>query len=98
MMKIGFIDYYLDEWHANNYPQMLREASGGEMEVVCAYGMIDHPNGGRTNEQWCADMGIPQAAGVPKSGVPSARQFTRCRRGLRFFASRLPWPPGASMA
>jgi len=64
MMKIGFIDYYLDEWHANNYPQMLREASGGEMEVVCAYGMIEHPNGGRTTEQWCADMGIPQAATI----------------------------------
>ena len=25
--KIGFIDYYLDEWHANNYPQFLREAT-----------------------------------------------------------------------
>ena len=24
-MKIGFIDYYLDEWHANNYPDWFRE-------------------------------------------------------------------------
>ena len=63
-MKIGFIDYYLDEWHANNYPNWIREASNGEMEVALAYGMIDSPIGGRTNVQWCADMGIAQAATI----------------------------------
>ena len=63
-MKIGFIDYYLDEWHANNYPNWIREASDGEMEVSLAYGMIDSPIGGRTNAQWCADMGIAQAATI----------------------------------
>ena len=25
-MRIGFIDYFLDEWHANNYPQWIKEA------------------------------------------------------------------------
>ena len=39
-MKIGFVDYYLDEWHANNYPQWIREASGGTMEVSLAFGLI----------------------------------------------------------
>lgn len=63
-MKIGFIDYYLDEWHANHYPQWLREASDGEMEVVIAYGMIDSPIGGRTTEKWCSDMGIARAASI----------------------------------
>ena len=24
MKTIGFIDYYLDEWHANNYPAWIR--------------------------------------------------------------------------
>ena len=28
MKKIGFIDYYLDEWHANNYPQFIKDADG----------------------------------------------------------------------
>ena len=28
-MKIGFIDYYLDEWHSNNYPELIAKASGG---------------------------------------------------------------------
>jgi len=55
--KVGFIDYYLDEWHANNYPEMLKEASGGRMEVAYAYGDIDAPDG-RTNAKWAEDMGI----------------------------------------
>ena len=61
MMRIGFIDYYLDEWHANNYPKMLKEASDGEMQVSCAYGMIDSPIGGLTTDAWCEKMGIPRA-------------------------------------
>ena len=53
-MKIGFIDYYLDEWHANNYPAWISEVSHGEMEVAYAYGRIDSPlPGGMTTAQWC---------------------------------------------
>ena len=51
-MKIGFIDYYLDEWHANNYPQMIKDLSGGKYEVAYGYGMIDSPLGGMTNREW----------------------------------------------
>ena len=43
MKKVGFIDYYLDEWHANNYPNWLKEYSGGRYEVSFAYGEIDNP-------------------------------------------------------
>lgn len=63
-MKIGFVDYYLDEWHANRYPSRIKEASGGRMEVVLAYGMIDAPAGKRTNAQWCQEMGITQADSI----------------------------------
>lgn len=56
--KVGFIDYYLDEWHANNYPKMLKEASGGEFEVCYAYGKIDSPIGGLTNAAWAKKYGI----------------------------------------
>ena len=62
MLKIGFIDYYLDEWHANNYPQWIKEASNGEMEVAYAYGLIDGEDGRRTSRQWCQDMGIAYCA------------------------------------
>ena len=51
-LKIGFIDYYLDEWHANNYPQMIKELSNGKYEVAYAYGKIDSPIGGMTNREW----------------------------------------------
>ena len=63
-MKIGFIDYYLDEWHANNYPRLIDEKSGGELRVTLAYGHIDSPIGGRTTEKWCADMGIRRAKSI----------------------------------
>ncbi len=28
-MKIGFVDYYIDEWHANNYPAWFAEINKG---------------------------------------------------------------------
>lgn len=43
MIKVGFIDYYLDEWHANNYVHMLRDYSNGEVEAVYAWAEIDSP-------------------------------------------------------
>ena len=46
-MKVGFIDYYLDEWHANHYPQLLQQKSGGRLEVAYAYGKIDSPITGK---------------------------------------------------
>lgn len=63
-MRIGFIDFFLDEWHANNYPAWIREASGGDMEVAIAFGLIDSPKGGRTTDKWCQDMGIARCASM----------------------------------
>jgi len=57
MKKIGFIDYFLDEWHAEKYPEWIEEASDGRMKVVYAYGKIDSPNG-RSNAEWCRGKGI----------------------------------------
>ena len=64
MKKIGFIDYYLDEWHANNYPQLIKEVSGGELEVTCAYAVIDSPIGGMTTDAWCEKYGIPRCYSI----------------------------------
>lgn len=60
MKKIGFIDYYLDEWHANNYPAFFKKAVGDEMKVCMAYGEIDAPNG-ITNKEWAKKNGITLA-------------------------------------
>lgn len=57
-MKIGFIDYYLDEWHANNYPEFFKTRSGGRYNVCCAYGKIDSPIGGMTNKEWSEKYGV----------------------------------------
>lgn len=58
MKTVGFIDYYLDEFHANHYPGWLKEVSRGELEVKYAYGKIDSPLGGMTTDQWCEKYGI----------------------------------------
>jgi len=59
-VEIGFIDYYLDEWHANNFPAFMKAACGDKVKVTRAYAQIDSPEpGGRTSAQWSKDMGIP---------------------------------------
>ena len=59
MKKIGFIDYYLDEWHANNYPEFIKKASDGRYEVAYAYAKIDSPKeGGLTTKQWGEKYGV----------------------------------------
>lgn len=61
MRKIGFIDYFLDEWHANNYPAWIAdERCGGRYEVGYAWAETDKP-GGLTTEQWCAKFGVVRA-------------------------------------
>lgn len=57
MKKVGFIDYYLDEWHAENYPAWIERASVGAVKVACAYGKIDSPTG-RSNAEWAAKHGV----------------------------------------
>ncbi len=58
MKKIGFIDYFLDEWHANNYPQMIKNFSEGAMEVSYAYAHIPAPENHISNEQWASDNNV----------------------------------------
>lgn len=60
MIKIGFIDFYLDEWHANNYPKWIQEQSellGIPFKV--AYAWEDHAReGGLSGKEWCAKFGV----------------------------------------
>lgn len=52
MKKIGFVDYYLDEFHANNYVDWIKQESGGELEVTYAWAKINAPKG-MTTDEWC---------------------------------------------
>lgn len=60
MMKIGFIDFFLDEWHANNYPKWIEEQSqilGIDCKV--AYAWEDKAKeGGLNAKQWCEKFGV----------------------------------------
>ncbi|MGI6634881.1 MAG: Gfo/Idh/MocA family protein [Christensenellales bacterium] len=58
MFKIGFIDYFLDEWHSNHYPNWIKEASEGDMAVTHAFGLIDGPGNKLTNAVWCKKNNI----------------------------------------
>lgn len=64
MKKIGFIDYYIDEWHANNYPEFFRKTSrGGEFEVALAWEECT-PEGKRSLEQWCRELKVGKAGSM----------------------------------
>ncbi len=65
MLKIGFIDNYLDEWHANSYPAWIEEISGGEAKVTIAWAVMDSPvPRRRPTDKWCADMGFKLADSI----------------------------------
>ena len=64
MKKIGFIDYYISEWHANNYPVWMKEISD-EFEVAYAWAEVDvSPVDGRTTDEWCRDFGVTRCASI----------------------------------
>ncbi|MBQ6946824.1 MAG: Gfo/Idh/MocA family oxidoreductase [Clostridia bacterium] len=57
-MRIGLIDYYLDEPHAKEYHRDLPTLTDGKVEVTCGYGEIPAPKTGKSSEEWCAEKGI----------------------------------------
>ncbi|MEK3888013.1 Gfo/Idh/MocA family oxidoreductase [Bacillus sp. FSL K6-3431] len=66
MKKIGFIDYYLDEWHANNYPAWIREnaaAAKRNCDVAYAWAEIDQPSGLDT-ESWCRQYQVQMLSSI----------------------------------
>ena len=66
MKKIGFIDYYLDSWHAHCFTEKLAlyNAEYGDcFEVALAYAEIDSPSG-LTTDEWCINHGIARAMSI----------------------------------
>jgi len=62
MKKIGFIDHFLDEWHAENYPRWIRESSVGDCYSVAHAWAETEVAGKRTNAQWCEAHGVELVA------------------------------------
>ena len=64
MIKVGFIDYYLNNWHANNYPEMLKNASDGEIQVAYCYGEVNCPYENMSSEEWSKKHNITLCATI----------------------------------
>lgn len=64
MKKIGFVDYYISEWHANNYPAWI-DAAGSDYKVTHVWAELDtSPLDGVTTDKWCADYGTKKCATI----------------------------------
>jgi predicted dehydrogenase len=62
--SIGFIDYFIDNWHSQNYPQFIRESKLGEkFEVTLAWEQI-HASNGMHLDEFCAKHKIAAAASL----------------------------------
>ena len=84
MKKIGFVDYYISEWHANNYPTWMKNACeklGLDFEVAYAWAEIDKsPVDGVTTDEWCEKNGrtldeVEQAAWDAGVALQDGRMF-----------------------
>lgn len=66
MKKIGFIDYFLDEWHANNYPEWIRDnvkLAGRDCELAYAWAEKDK-EGGLDTGKWCEKYGVTALSSI----------------------------------
>lgn len=62
--KIGFIDLFIDEWHANHYPDWFRKARRAEeFELGLAWERAPFENR-RPLEAWCRDFGMTPARSI----------------------------------
>lgn len=61
MKTIGFVDYYISEWHANNYPAWIKSACkklGVELSVSYVWAeQYISPVDQRNTDEWCAEFG-----------------------------------------
>lgn len=68
MLKIGFADYFLNNWHADHYPRFLRDVIaqyGYDARVTHAFGIHDTPpEGGLSTAAWCAQRNITPAGSM----------------------------------
>lgn len=68
MKKIGFIDYYLSEWHADNYPQWIKDASEKMNEdFVVSYAWAELDSSlvdGVTTDEWCSKNNVEKCNSI----------------------------------
>ena len=68
MKKIGFVDYFISEWHANNYPAWIERIcaeKGVDYKVAYAWAELDtSPVDGISTAEWCEKFGAEKCATI----------------------------------
>lgn len=68
MKKIGFIDYYISEWHADNYPEWIKDANEKMNEdFVVSYAWAELEESlvdGVTTDEWCAKNNVERCNSI----------------------------------
>ena len=67
MKIIGFADYFISEWHADNYPAWIRQVNeemGEDFEFRYIWAEVDVAPHGVTTDDWCAKMGAEKVASL----------------------------------
>ena len=68
MKKIGFVDYYISEWHANHYPEWIQQANEAlctDYQVAYAWAELDvSPLDQVTTDQWCEKFGVERCTTI----------------------------------
>ncbi len=68
MKIIGFADYYISEWHADNYPAWIKqvnEEEGLDFEFKYIWAELDKsPKDRITTDEWCAKHGAVKCASL----------------------------------
>ena len=68
MKKIGFVDYFISEWHANNYPAWIERICaemGADYKVAYAWAELDtSPVDGISTVEWCEKFGAERCATI----------------------------------
>jgi hypothetical protein len=68
MKKIGFVDYFISEWHANNYPAWIERICaemGADYKVCYAWAELDtSPIDGVSTAEWCEKFGAEQCSTI----------------------------------
>lgn len=68
MKKIGFVDYFISEWHANNYPAWIDRIAaemGVDYKVAYAWAELEtSPVDGLTTAEWCKKFGAEPCATI----------------------------------
>lgn len=99
MKHIGFVDYYISEWHANNYPAWFKEAAeklGLEYQVSYVWAEKDiSPVDGVSTDEWCEKMGVERCQSLSelceKSDVIVILAPTNPEKHLEYAKAVLPY-------